>query len=390
MRLLLLLLNTCAVRPFANKYAKFSKADEVQKNLRFSNIEDVKIKDESNADGAAAARMASPPQRSRWEYPDSAEVDQRDPTTFGFTEIGIVLGAHGTRGEIKVSSDSDFALQRLCQPGLTWLRRPRRRAPREVRLTSGRKGPGSNAFLVFLDGVGSREEAAALKGATLFVRRELRPSLEEDEMMLWELEGLVVALAERDDADGSSAAADGSNAAADGGSGGSGGSDGSESDAPVRWSVGEHVGVVTGAIPKVELTGNPNLGNDLLEVRLGSSASSSRGGGAEHDDEEEEEDDDDDDEGDTVFVPFVSQIVVDIRLEERLVLIDPPEGLLELIQPKRAERVVIRGLLPERAASLMEPAVYTYTSASAVPGGASPSKPPSDADENGHPLFIEH
>ena len=33
-------------------------------------------------------------------------------------------------------------------------------------------------------------------------------------------------------------------------------------------------------------------------------------------------------------------------------LIDPPGGLLELIQPKRLERVTIRGLLPPEAESL--------------------------------------
>ena len=46
------------------------------------------------------------------------------------------------------------------------------------------------------------------------------------------------------------------------------------------------------------------------------------------------------------------QIVVDVRLDEGLVLIEPPAGLLELVQPKRQERVVIRGLLPVRAESL--------------------------------------
>ena len=114
-----------AKRVKVNKYAQFSKADEVKRNLRFSNIED-------ESDGAAASADASkegsaasqhPQQRSKWEYPDAAQVDQRDPSTFGFTEIGVVVGAHGTRGELKVNSDSDFGTERLCKPGLTWLRR---------------------------------------------------------------------------------------------------------------------------------------------------------------------------------------------------------------------------------------------------------------------------
>jgi len=166
-----------------NKYAQFSKADEVRRSLRFSNIED------EDAESGSAAISSLPPlaprERDKWTYPDAAEVDQRDPTTFGFTEIGMVLGAHGTRGELKVMSDSDFAVERLCRAGPTWLRRKRRRAPREDRVLHGRKGPGVNIFLVTLESVSSRESAAALKGATLHVRRELRPSLDEGEVMLW-------------------------------------------------------------------------------------------------------------------------------------------------------------------------------------------------------------
>ena len=35
-----------------------------------------------------------------------------------------------------------------------------------------------------------------------------------------------------------------------------------------------------------------------------------------------------------------------------VVLLEPPEGLLELVQPKKKERVLIRGLLPASAQSL--------------------------------------
>ena len=310
-----------------NKYAKFSKAEEVRKSLRFSNIGDV----DSNSSTPAAEPAAPPPPRASWAYPDAAQVDQRDPTTFGFTEIGVVLGAHGTRGELKVSSDSDFAQERLCKPGRTWLRRKRRRAPREERIVRGRKGPGTNNFLVTLDSVANREEAAAMRGSTLFVRRELRPELQSDEMMLWELEGLSVVLAERapplDDGDAVEQAA-------------------ADADDAVRWTAGARVGTVSGVVPREELTGSRTLGNDLLEVTLAAAS----GEEAEQEDEDAEEADGDD----TVLVPFVPQIVVDVRLDEGLVLIDPPAGLLAIVQPKRVERVVIRGLLPDRAASLQE------------------------------------
>ena len=332
-----------------NKYAKFSKAHEVSKSLRFSNI------DVDSASGPAAAAMREPTLRNRssaWEYPDAALVDQRDPSTFGFTEIGVVLGAHGTQGELKVSSDSDFARERLCSPGMTWLRRPRRRAPREVRLVNGRKGPGTNRWLVTLDEVSSREEAIALKGSRLFVRRELRPSLAAGEVMLWELEGLAVAHAEREHADDE----------ATGGGSGDAASDDAASDDAGRWREGKHIGTIIGIIPREELTGDPELGHDLLEVALAGERDGSEGDGSEGDGSEgdgstdEVESSADGGAPDTVLVPFVPQIVVDIRLEvgseAGVVLIDPPGGLLELIQPKRLERVVIRGLIPPLAASL--------------------------------------
>lgn len=337
-----------------NKYAQFSKAEEVRQSLRFSNI------DEDTAPSVVTADAAAEPaarNRSLWTYPDAALVDQRDPSTFGFTEIGVVLGAHGTRGELKVLSDSDFARERLCEPGLTWLRRPRRRAPREMSLVHGRKGPGSNNWLVTLADVATREQAAALKGARFFVRRELRPALADDEMMLWELEGLSVARAER--------AADGVDAGSTDTDTADGADDGTEG---VSWRRGEHVGVIIGVIPREELTGNPQLGNDLLEIALGRTGSGGDGGGggiergadggetdgvdANNGNDADADEEYDDADVDTVLVPFVPQIVVDVNLNEGLILLDPPEGLLDILQPRRQERVVIRGLIPAQAESL--------------------------------------
>ena len=53
-------------------------------------------------------------------------------------------------------------------------------------------------------------------------------------------------------------------------------------------------------------------------------------------------------------MPLVRQIVPAILLERGVVLLDPPAGLLDLVQPPRTKRVVIRGLLPPRAQSLMQ------------------------------------
>jgi 16S rRNA processing protein RimM len=350
----LLLLALPQAVPFArvNKYAQFSKAEQVRRTLKTTNPQ-------PSGDAQPEQQLPrtrttqKPQQRASWAYPDAAQIDQRDPTTFGFSEIGVVLGAHGTRGELKVASDSDFAQERLCMPGRTWLRRAKRRAPREAHIVRGRKGPGTDNFLVVLDGVESREEAAALRGATLFIRRELRPSLEGDEMMLWELEGLTVALGVREGS--SMIHHDSDNSDGDGTSGGE----------AIRWAVGETVGTVTGVVPREELTGSRTLGNDLLEVTIGGEQaeeeerereSAERGCSAHAEGDDNAVMASEGAQGDTVLVPFVPQIVVDIRLGEApgngIVLLDPPPGLLELVQPKRSERVVIRGLLTERAASL--------------------------------------
>jgi hypothetical protein len=41
-------------------------------------------------------------ERGLVEFPDETDIDPYDPTTFGFVEVGVVLGAHGVHGELKV------------------------------------------------------------------------------------------------------------------------------------------------------------------------------------------------------------------------------------------------------------------------------------------------
>ena len=156
-------------------------------------------------------------------------------------------------------------------------------------------------YLVTLDGVGSREAAAALKGSTFFARREVRPAqLAADELLVWELEGLTVARAAV-------------------------GAAGELEDGEL--AAGDTIGRVVGVVPREEITGNPELGNDLLEVELG---------GGEAAGEEDEGDEAAAGEGgdgpDTVLIPYVPQIVRAVLPERRLVLVDPPEGLLDLVR----------------------------------------------------------
>ncbi len=309
-----------------NKYAQHSKAEQVQKNLKFSNTKTTAAArpphggavEQQDARAERSAASSATRERARWAYPDASRVDQKDPSTFGFSEVGYVQGAHAVRGELRIKTDSDFAEERLCTPGPLWLRRPNRRAPREVRLLDGRRGPGGrDVYLVRLAGVSTREDADALRGSTLFVRREIAPQLEEGELLLWQLEGLRVALAEP---------------SADGTGGSS-----------CSYDEGETVGRVVGVIPREELTGDPELGNDLLEVELARPADGC--GGAVEADEAPP----------LVLIPHVDAIVPEVRLEAGLILLTPPSGLLQLLQPRVERRVRIRGLLPERAQSLLRP-----------------------------------
>jgi len=41
-------------------------------------------------------------------FPDNKDINPNEPSSFGFIEIGTVLGPHGVHGEIKVKSSSDF------------------------------------------------------------------------------------------------------------------------------------------------------------------------------------------------------------------------------------------------------------------------------------------
>lgn len=53
-------------------------------------------------------------------------------------QVGHILGAHGVKGEVKVRSSTDFAVNRLCTPGAKHIKSPNRRVPRDIELICGR------------------------------------------------------------------------------------------------------------------------------------------------------------------------------------------------------------------------------------------------------------
>lgn len=101
-------------------------------------------------------------------------------------EVGYVARVHGLRGELAVRTfdpDSE-ALSSVRRIVL----RLRSGEERDVSLVSARGAAG--AVLVTLAGIGSREDAEALKGATVLVHREDLPPPGEGEWFQGDLVGL--------------------------------------------------------------------------------------------------------------------------------------------------------------------------------------------------------
>eukprot|EP00871_Galdieria_phlegrea_P003415 jgi/Galph1/4074/GphlegSOOS_G2746.1 len=112
------------------------------------------------------------------------------PESFGFSQVGIIKGAHGVRGELKVISTSDFAEIRLVKKGKRYLVRPPRKYPRPVFLVNGRKASQENMFIIRLKHVDSREQALELRGTQLFVRSGEALELQQEEYLAKSLIGL--------------------------------------------------------------------------------------------------------------------------------------------------------------------------------------------------------
>ena len=102
-------------------------------------------------------------------------------------ELGVIVKPHGVRGEIRVHvfNPESTLLQELAE---VFLIGEEGEEPSLVEVESTRPGP--KALLMQLAGVGSREDAEALRGYTLCVPREALPALEEGEYYHADLIGL--------------------------------------------------------------------------------------------------------------------------------------------------------------------------------------------------------
>ncbi len=104
--------------------------------------------------------------------------------------IGVIVGAHGVRGDVRVSSESDVA-GRLTKLKSITLALPNGETS-EHAVTGSRPHSGKAVELMSLSGCQNREEAQALTGSLLVVREEDSPPLPGGEYYEWQLIGLQV------------------------------------------------------------------------------------------------------------------------------------------------------------------------------------------------------
>lgn len=110
--------------------------------------------------------------------------------------IGTIYRAHGVKGEVKIIPETDDP-DRFETLERVYLGRDAASATEhplgKVRFQPTKRGL---IVLVTFDGVGSREEAEALRGTFVFAAEEDLPPLEEDEAFVHDLIGLDVETAD--------------------------------------------------------------------------------------------------------------------------------------------------------------------------------------------------
>ncbi len=106
-------------------------------------------------------------------------------------EIGTIVAPQGLKGEVKVKTSSDFP-ERFEQAGIRWLQTQSHQSPIEIELIRGKQIPGKNVFVVKLSGIDDRNQSESLRGSKLFISKNDRPYLEEEEYHVADLIGLEV------------------------------------------------------------------------------------------------------------------------------------------------------------------------------------------------------
>jgi 16S rRNA processing protein RimM len=249
-------------------------------------------------------------------FRNSSSVVPSDPLTFGYIEIGMILGPHGVKGELKIQLESDFSELRASPGSILYVRKPNRRTPRAVQIISSRKQT-DNTYLVFLNQINSRLAALAFKRYVVYVKEEDRPALQDDEYLIRDVVGMQCYLY-----------SDFQRVVAN-----------PHSDYDL--STISPIGVVVGIIPPDELcdTTFARLMHAQLELELFVQSN--------HHHQQQQQVTNNESKKLLCMVPFVPSIVPVVNVANQCLFIDPPLGLLEMTYNDKPKRVVIRGYLPE-------------------------------------------
>jgi 16S rRNA processing protein RimM len=97
--------------------------------------------------------------------------------------VGVIAGAHGVRGLVRIKSFTEDAADLTAYGPLTDEGGTRRF---EVAVTGQAKG----MLLARIEGIGDRDGAQALRGVHIYVARAALPELEEEEYYVTDLIGL--------------------------------------------------------------------------------------------------------------------------------------------------------------------------------------------------------
>lgn len=248
-------------------------------------------------------------------FRNSSSVVPSDPLTFGYIEIGMILGPHGVKGELKIQLESDFSELRASPGSILYVRKPNRRTPRAVQIISSRK-QSDNTYLVFLNQINSRLAALAFKRYVVYVKEEDRPALQDDEYLIRDVVGMQCYLY-----------SDFQRVAA-------------TPHSDYDLSTITPIGVVVGIIPPDELcdTTFARLMHAQLELELFVQSNHHHHQQQATNNESKKL---------LCMVPFVPSIVPVVNVANQCLFIDPPLGLLEMTYNDKPKRVVIRGYLPE-------------------------------------------
>ncbi|KAL4289826.1 hypothetical protein GQ457_14G008750 [Hibiscus cannabinus] len=206
------------------------------------------------------------------------EIIEASKDASSFVEIGYISSVHGLQGQLCIKPNTDFPELRFCKAGRRWLRQQvsGEETIKEVELVEGREHPGKKSWILSFSGIETVDQARQLVGSTLLAEEEDRPHLEEGEFYTRDLVGMRVILKE--------------------------------------------TGQVVGTVVNIFNSG----ANDLLHVMLKSAVPMPDGS------EESSNLAKAGDSGPLVWVPFVEDIVPNVDLNRREMLITPPKGLLEL------------------------------------------------------------